>query len=136
MSTTTLRTVATYGATCAHCGIAFWVPEHWDNERREDHKGFYCPNGHSLSYKQDTLREREIASLKRDIAAANNRADSTQERLNDEREKFAKGKKLHAITKGQLTKTKKRIAAGVCPCCNRQFKNLARHMNGQHPGYE
>lgn len=27
------------------------------------------------------------------------------------------------------------VGAGVCPCCNRTFKNLARHMAGQHPGF-
>ena len=37
--------------------------------------------------------------------------------------------------KGHLTRTKKRIAGGVCPCCNRSFQNLARHMAGQHPDY-
>lgn len=36
----------------------------------------------------------------------------------------------------QLTKTRKRIANGVCPCCHRTFQNLARHMAGQHPAYE
>lgn len=38
-------------------------------------------------------------------------------------------------TKGRLTKTKKRIANGVCPCCNRHFVNLERHMTGKHPDY-
>jgi hypothetical protein len=23
----------------------------------------------------------------------------------------------------------------VCPCCNRTFENLARHMNSKHRGY-
>jgi hypothetical protein len=28
------------------------------------------------------------------------------------------------------------VANGVCPCCNRTFQNLARHMAGKHPDYE
>jgi hypothetical protein len=24
---------------------------------------------------------------------------------------------------------------GVCPCCNRTFQQLARHMKAKHPGY-
>jgi hypothetical protein len=35
-----------------------------------------------------------------------------------------------------MTRIKKRVAAGVCPCCNRSFKDLARHMAGQHPDYK
>ena len=27
----------------------------------------------------------------------------------------------------------KRIHAGVCPCCNRSFPNLQRHMAAKHP---
>ena len=40
-----------------------------------------------------------------------------------------------AAAKGELTKMKKRVGNGVCPCCNRQFVNLQRHMATQHPGY-
>ena len=37
--------------------------------------------------------------------------------------------------KGQVTRIKKRVANGVCPCCNRTFKDLAAHMSTQHPDY-
>lgn len=37
--------------------------------------------------------------------------------------------------KGAKTKLKKRIAKGACPCCNRHFVNLQRHIEGQHPEY-
>ncbi|HEX9950777.1 MAG TPA: hypothetical protein VGB53_03340 [Rubricoccaceae bacterium] len=39
-------------------------------------------------------------------------------------------KRRAAAQKGAHTRTKKRIAAGVCPCCNRTFQDLARHMAG------
>lgn len=26
-------------------------------------------------------------------------------------------------------------ACGVCPCCNRSFTNVRRHMTSQHPDY-
>lgn len=35
--------------------------------------------------------------------------------------------------KGALNKVKKRVAHGVCPCCNRTFKQLAMHMAQMHP---
>lgn len=33
------------------------------------------------------------------------------------------------------TRTRNRIAAGVCPCCNRTFQNLADHMRTLHADY-
>lgn len=33
----------------------------------------------------------------------------------------------------QYSRMRKRIQNGVCPCCNRTFQNLARHMATQHP---
>jgi hypothetical protein len=30
---------------------------------------------------------------------------------------------------------KKRAVAGVCPCCNRHFRELERHMASKHPKY-
>ena len=40
-----------------------------------------------------------------------------------------------AATKGHMTRLKKRVVAGVCPCCNKTFQDLAKHMKGQHPEY-
>ena len=28
-----------------------------------------------------------------------------------------------------------RVGHGVCPCCNRTFGDLYRHMSTKHPGY-
>jgi hypothetical protein len=45
----------------------------------------------------------------------------------------------HAATKGHVTRKKRqleRVASGVCPCCNRSFVNLRRHMKTQHPEFE
>jgi hypothetical protein len=33
------------------------------------------------------------------------------------------------------TRIRNRIAAGVCPCCTRTFKNVARHIKDKHPTY-
>ena len=40
-----------------------------------------------------------------------------------------------AAKRGQVTKLKKRAAAGVCPCCNRTFVELQRHMATKHPTF-
>lgn len=125
--TTITREVALVDTSCAKCGIVFAVPDWWDRQRRDSGEGFYCPNGHTLLYGKNTL-EKRLAAAERARDAARAHAQAVQDQNDAER-------KAHSATKGQLTKAKKRIAAGVCPCCNRTFRNLARHMTGQHPDY-
>lgn len=119
--------------TCAEhgCGIVFAVEDGFDSRRREDHRTFYCPNGHTLSYrgKTEEQKQRERADrLQKQVEQREADLRFEQRRLDNER-------RAHAATKGQLTKTRKRVANGVCPCCNRSFADLGRHMAHQHPEY-
>lgn len=41
-----------------------------------------------------------------------------------------------SATKAVVTRLKKRASAGVCPCCNRTFKQLADHMAAMHPEFK
>lgn len=101
---------------CGICGILFAVDRQYLNDRREDLAVFYCPNGHGMSYTEsESDRLRAALTATRDqLSAANRRTAGLRERSRRERA---------------------RISNGVCPCCKRSFSNLARHMNGQHPGY-
>ena len=94
---------------------------------RQKGKSFFCPNGHPQSYTGEPIEEKY---KKAKLALAS--ATESQKWWREEAEK--KARSLSA-TKGQLTKTKNRIAKGVCPCCNRQFINLQRHMETKHPEY-
>ncbi len=40
-----------------------------------------------------------------------------------------------SATRGVVTRIKNRVGHGVCPCCNRTFGDLYRHMSTKHPGY-
>jgi len=107
---------------CITCGISFGVPLDWDKRRRHDHKLFYCPNGHQQRY----TGENEEEKLKKENARLAQKSRLLQHSLDStERSRRAQ--------KGQVTRIKNRIAKGVCPCCNRQFKNLHRHMENKHP---
>jgi len=112
------------------CGMRHAVPkelrEHQlrQHENGEDVMAIYCPLGHAWipTGKGQAQIERE----RRDRAEA--RAKAIQDQLDAET-------RSHAATKGQLTKAKRRIGKGVCPCCNRHFANVERHMSTQHPDY-
>ncbi|HYC31767.1 MAG TPA: hypothetical protein VEB59_05720, partial [Gemmatimonadales bacterium] len=66
-------------------------------------------------------REQETARLRDTIREVSEQRDQTAASLRS--------------TKGVVTKIKRRVAGGVCPCCNRTFSDLARHMSGKHPGW-
>jgi hypothetical protein len=116
--------------TCGECGIEFHVPSWWQECKLADGTRWYCPNGHCRVYNDTT-----VMKLKRELSVAERRRQETQSRLEEERQfREATERRLRAA-RGQQTKLRKRIAAGCCPCCQRTFQNLARHMAGQHPEY-
>jgi len=120
--------------TCCNCGTVFAMSDHVHTtalNRREKFQ-FYCPNGHEQHYvstesEADKLR-RERDRLKQDRARLQDEVREANERADTERRRTA-------AAKGQVTKLKRRAAAGICPCCNRSFTNLQRHMANQHPGF-
>ena len=116
---------------CCQCGLTFGVPEAWNRARHAKGDTFHCPNGHPLCFGKttaDELREK-LASEKANADWWRGRADSADKRADHERS-VANG------YKGALTKVKKRVGNGVCPCCTRTFKDLARHMATQHPTFK
>lgn len=126
-------TEAAVTVTCANCGMPFAVPREWEQAKRRTHGDFWCPNGHPLAFHGPTPAEREAATLRKELereAAARRNAEERAGRLHGSN--IALGRKLSAA-KGQQTKLRKRIGNGVCPCCNRHFTNVERHMTTQHP---
>lgn len=111
---------------CGHegCGVPFALNDEFIRQRREDHKTWYCPNGHSRYYPRENETEKAKAAVR-----------WLERQLANRDEDLRAAKVAHAVTKGKLTKTRNRVAKGVCPCCNRSFASLQRHMAGQHPGY-
>lgn len=85
---------------------------------------FYCPNGHELRY----LGKTESQKLREQLERERERSG----RISADRDQIEAS--LRA-TKGVVTKLQKRASAGVCPCCNRTFSQLARHMKSKHPDF-
>ena len=106
---------------CANCGVMFGVPKEFDQKRRDDGNKFYCPNGHCNVYRKteaDKLREQLL---------------KTQRRVADEQRRALRAKGRADQLDKQYHRVRQRIMAGVCPCCNRTFQNVARHMATKHP---
>lgn len=109
---------------CGTCGVVWALDIQYLEARREDHEGWLCPNGHSFVFNGPSETERLRQQLERERTRSG--------RIAAERDQIEASRRA---VKGVVTKLKKRISAGVCPCCNRTFKQLADHMATQHPDY-
>lgn len=108
---------------CCVCGIHFGVPPRLTQQKREKGGTFYCPNGHQLGWD-----ETELDRLRKQAE----RARAAQTAANDQR---AAAERSNRALRGVITRERRRVANGLCPCCKRSFANLAQHMSGQHPDY-
>ncbi len=121
--TTTLMTLE-----CPCCNMLFAITNRFMADRRVDGAIFYCPQGHRQSY-----NEPEVDRLKKQVARMTAESDQMQARLKTVRaERDSNARKVIA-QKAAKTRIKNRIKNGVCPCCNRYFENVHKHMQNQHP---
>ncbi len=116
---------------CCTCGMAFAMPLDYQTRRKNDHDWFYCPAGHAQHYNVKS----DVEKLHDKLAQAAKDREYLEAELKSrtwERDYLQGSARAY---KGQVTMLKKRAAAGVCPCCNRHFTALERHMAEKHPGY-
>jgi DNA-binding XRE family transcriptional regulator len=100
------------------------VTARFEKDRRSDRKTFYCPQGHPQSFRvgadEETRLRREL-DRQRELREAE---AARLQRVVLERDQIAKAH----------SKMRVRVMNGVCPCCNRTFQNLLRHMQTEHAG--
>lgn len=105
---------------CCKFGMMFAMPAAVRQRRLEDGGSFWCPNGHEQHFsKSEVQRLRE--KLDEQTRAATRQAYRALAAEVAERR-----------AKAELKRVNRRVSAGVCPCCNRTFQNLARHMKTKH----
>jgi hypothetical protein len=118
---------------CITCGVQFGVVPIFQKTCKDlgPKKSFFCPNGHSMVY-----RESEPDKLRRERDRLKQEAARLQESIDYERRRAEQAERRISAAKGQMTKLKKRSAEGRCPCCNRVFVDLLSHMKSKHVEYE
>jgi hypothetical protein len=120
--------------TCPACGIVFGMPENFVVGKQRHGGDFFCPAGHAQTY-----GENENSRLLKQVAQLTSKVDQEAARRREEvgRERASHEKTQHRLrgTKAALTRTKNRVAAGNCPCCDKHFADLAGHMTETHPDY-
>jgi hypothetical protein len=127
----TIDVVATFELIdCANCHIVFGVGEEHVARLRKSGANFFCPAGHSLSF-----GESETDKLRKELERAKAQGDRLEARVTHLRDQAAAAERSRAAHQAQATRLRNRIGKGVCPCCNRTFADVARHMSGQHPDF-
>jgi hypothetical protein len=111
---------------CVHgsCGIAFAVPQWWYEGKTKTHSWFYCPNGHQQHFAEETDEEK----FRRERDIARQQLARAEQEVTEAWNKVAK-------TEKETKRLKKRVAIGVCPCCNRSVSQMERHMKTKHPEF-
>ena len=122
--------------TCDSCGSTFGVPrsyyDRWEVGDVEKSRTIYCCCcGHRW-----TCGETAQARLERQLAVERASHDQTRAARDEWRRMEHERSRQLSATKGVVTRTKRRISHGVCPCCTRTFQNLREHMKNQHPAYQ
>lgn len=108
---------------CYSCGVAFAMPDYMMLRMKNEGGTFYCPNGHGQRYTKS-----EVQRLREKLDEQTRAAALMAERARDAEVAEQKAQR-------EMKRMKKRAASGVCPCCNRKFQQLARHMKTKHPDH-
>lgn len=132
--TATLNYTGTLTVTVCWCGMKHAIPEELYRTAQRQHADghdswIYCPQGHKWAI----AGESAAAKLQREkdqLTARLARADQRQAELKTSLEA---AHRQTAAQKAVATKIRKRAAKGVCPCCNRFFAELSRHIKTDHP---
>ncbi len=114
---------------CGECGGTYAINERYREQKEEEGGSWTCPYcqcgwGYTGNSKINKL-EREIKTLRK-------QKEWTELDLKNQ-------KNQTRAFKGEATKAKNKLArtkVGVCPCCNRTFKQLAAHMKNKHPAWK
>jgi hypothetical protein len=115
---------------CSTCAVVYFFPEKWCDQAQKEGKSWQCPNGHGQWF-----GEAEIDRIRRERDLAKQRLAQKDDAIAEQRAAKEAAERSAAAYRGQITKIKKRAGKGTCPCCNRHFTNLQRHMETQHPKF-
>lgn len=116
---------------CGECGVLFGMTPDFIEKRREDHRTWCCPNGHLRHYPGQSELEKTRDALAREKHCR----EQAQALADHHRAEAERIERRRVATVGVVTRMRRRVAHGVCPCCRRTFKQLAAHMRVKHPTF-
>lgn len=119
-----------------HCGVTFGMEEGYRSQKLKDHTLWHCPNGHAQHYAAKTAVELERDRLASRLAQTENCLTYARQDVDRLRGRTKVQDRQIAARKGIITRMKRRLVAGRCVCCSKQFKDLETHMKARHPKWD
>jgi hypothetical protein len=122
---------------CHSCGMPYGIPEELQAAALRHHGDrpggwvLHCPLGHEWFYVGKTREER----LREQIQDARDLASRRSAELDQTKAELRGARSARSRYRNDRDRLRRRAAAGVCPCCNRTFGDLAAHMAGEHPDF-
>jgi hypothetical protein len=119
---------------CCQCKSEIWLPDAL-YEAAQHGRGtvtFYCPYGHPQVFAKG---ETDLDKMRRERDRLAQQVAERDDEVRRQRELREGTERQLSATRGVVTRIKNRVGHGVCPCCNRTFENLARHMASKHADY-
>lgn len=124
--------------TCGECGGTYGIASRYAQQKKDEGGSWHCPYCQvGWGYGETTLDR--LMKEKRELKLKLER-EETRRRWEQRQKEQARAEATHEAArangfKGAMVKAKKRVGRGVCPCCNRSFEDLRRHMASKHPEY-
>jgi hypothetical protein len=103
-----------------------------DAAKRSSNISFFCPYGHEGVFREG---ETEADVLRRERDRALQQLAQKDDEIAQARKGWNEIAKELKATKATAVKARKRTAAGLCPCCNRSFRQMALHLKTKHPTF-
>jgi septal ring factor EnvC (AmiA/AmiB activator) len=118
--------------SCCECKEQIWMEEAHEVVLRRTQQLWHCLWGHAQHFPKG---QSEAEKLRQERDRLKQQTAQLQDEIGEAWAHVDAEKRRAAAARGQVTKLKKRAANGVCPCCNRTFANLQRHMATKHAGF-
>lgn len=131
MATTFVSSTSLTTIDCGLCGGTYAIQERYLQEKVEVGGFWHCPYCKcSWGY-----GEGENDKLKKQLEQERQRVLREQQRHDQTKAGLRETERRLIAQRGVTTRIKNRVANGVCPCCKRNFSNLAAHMKTKHPAF-
>jgi hypothetical protein len=121
--------------SCGSCGVEYGLLDTFVSERRRDHATWYCPNGHPRYYPGKTEAQLLLEEQSRTQQVAEQRDQALRQARELQRSLDGALESINAEKKKRAA-LEHRVENGVCPHCQRTFKQLSRHVRSKHKGSE
>ena len=119
---------------CCRCKQDIQLPlELYHAAKRSPNISFWCAYGHQQHFAEGETNE---TKLRRERDRLAQQIAQRDDEIRRQRELGEAAERQVSAARGQVTKLKNRASAGVCPCCNRSFPQLRRHMETKHPTFK